>query len=361
LFNFKVIILFPISTFEQYQLVSLVSAASRYLSSGSHFLTVVVSPFPGVQSDVEAHAAETGFIDVRISDSRDLEDGEYCPTPAPMVSANLDDPYAMVLENQRQPSSSTALPARLPQVPPLSQYFLLMDINGVLLATYFGIIGKEKVNSMHTRVREKLREFLINCTSNFNVVFWTSMIIDNLERHFATHLSHAPELGKDCPRFAQNWCDVFTYRIPDNVDKPFFLKRIARLLGDSKSLGGRGATPENTLLVDDMPYKNVLNDPYNAVHLVTFTYFMEKSTKKRPYLTYQLWPFLKGLKESGLLVPVYCRHHSLFGSKRLFPEDEEYERYKTVIPRDQRGFEVPYVGPHIPGAPYTNVDNPSHM
>jgi hypothetical protein len=52
--------------------MSLVSAAGRYLSSGSHFLTVAVCPFPGVQSDAEAHAAETGFVDVRISDSRDL-------------------------------------------------------------------------------------------------------------------------------------------------------------------------------------------------------------------------------------------------------------------------------------------------
>jgi hypothetical protein len=341
--------------------VSLVSAAGRYLSSGSHFLIVAVSPFPGVQSDAEAHAAETGFIDVRISDSRDLEDGEYHPTPALTVSADLDDPYAMVPENQQQPSSSTAPPARLPQVPPLSQYFLLMDINGVLLATYFGIIGKEKVNSIHTRVREKLREFLVHCASNFNVVFWTSMNTDNLARHFATLLLHAPELSKDCPRFTQNWCDVSSYRDPDNVDRLFFLKRIAHLLGDSMGLGGRGATAENTLLVDDTPYKNVLNDPYNAIHPVTFTYFMKKSTKKRPHLTYQLWPFLKGLKESGLLVPVYCRQHSLFGSKRLFPGDEEYERYKTVIPRDQRGFEVPYVGHHIPGAPYSNVGNLSHL
>jgi hypothetical protein len=176
--------------------VSLVSAAGRYLSSGSHFLTVAVSPFPGVQSDAEAHAAETGFIDMRISDSRDLEDDEYHPTPAPTVSADLDDPYAMVPENQRQPSSNTALPARLPQIPPLSQNFLFMDINGFLLATYFGIIGKEKVNSMHTRVKEKLREFLLHCTSNFNVVFWTSMNTDNLERHFTTLLSHTLELAR---------------------------------------------------------------------------------------------------------------------------------------------------------------------
>jgi hypothetical protein len=47
-----------------------------------------------------------------------------------------------------------------------------MDLKGVLLATYFGQIGKEKVPSHHTRVREKLKDFLVLCVSNFTVVFW---------------------------------------------------------------------------------------------------------------------------------------------------------------------------------------------
>jgi hypothetical protein len=209
-------------------------------------------------------------------------------------------------------------------------------------------------------VREKLRDFLVLCVSNFIVVFWLSMKAKNLEHHFATLFSHALELGEDCFRFAQNWCDVSTYTNPNNEGRPFFLKCLALLLGDSMGLAGQGAIVDNTLLVDDSPYKNVLNDPYNAVHPVTFTYFMEKSTKK-PYLTHQLWPFLKALKDSGLPVPVYCRQHSLFGSRRLFPADEEYERFRTVTLRDQRGFDVPFLGPHIPGAPYTNVGGPSDM
>jgi hypothetical protein len=154
---------------------------------------------------------------------------------------------------------------------------------------------------------------------------------------------------------------VSTYTDPDNEGRLFFLKPLAPLLGDSMGLVGRGATVENTLLVDDSPYKNVLNDPYNVVHPLTFTYFTEKSTKKKPYLTHQLWPFLKGLKDSHLSIPMYCREHSLFGSRRLFPRDEEYECFRTVILRDQRGFDVPYLGPHIPGAPYTNVGGPSDM
>jgi hypothetical protein len=113
--------------------------------------------------------------------------------------------------------------------------------------------------------------------------------------------------------------------------------------------------------VDDSPYKNVLNDPYNAVHPLTFTFQSEKRTKKKPYLLLELWLFLKGLKESGSLVQVYCRQNSEFGTTRLFPGDEVYERFKTVIPKDRRGFEDPYVGPPMPGAPYTNVGNPTDM
>jgi hypothetical protein len=236
-----------------------------------------------------------------------VEDGEFRKSPPPKVSGDLDDPYAMVPETQRQPSSNTALPTQQPQVVPLSQYFLVMDVNGVLLATYFGQIGKEKAPSHHTRVREKLRDFLVLCVSNFIVVFWSSMKVENLKRHFATLFLHALELGKDCLRFAQNWYDVSTYIDPDNEGRPFFLNRMARLLGDSMGLAGWGTTAENTLLMDDSPYKNVLNDSYNVVHLLTFMYFTEKSTKKKPYLTHQLWPFLKVLKDSGLSVPIYCR------------------------------------------------------
>jgi hypothetical protein len=52
---------------------------------------------------------------------------------------------------------------------------------------------------------------------------------------------------------------------------------MARLLGDSMGVAGRGAIAENTLLVDDLPYKNVKKDPYNAVHPQTFTYLLEEN------------------------------------------------------------------------------------
>jgi hypothetical protein len=289
-----------------------------------------------------------------------MEDTEFGRAPASNVYNEMDYPYAMVPETQSQPSASTTLPTHPPQVAPLSQYFLLMDVNGVLLATYYGQIGKEKAMSHHTRVRDGNKEFLLLCLSNFTVVFSSSMNSENLDRLFHTLLSHVLELGPDCLRFAQNWYDVSNYIDPQNPKRLFFLKCMACLLRDLMGLASRGTTLENTLLVDDLPYKNIKNDPYNVVHPQTFMYFTEKNMKK-PYLLQQLWPFFQGLKDSGLPVPMYCRQHRAFGNQRLFLGDEEYERFATIRPRDQRGFEVPYVGLPMLGAPYTNVGGPSDL
>ena len=102
-----------------------------------------------------------GFIDIRISDSCNLEIGEYCPSPTLMESTNIDDPYAMVSKTDLQPSSSTPLTTQIHYVAPVSQYFLLMDINGVLISTFFGMVGKEKVNSMDIQVWDGQRDFLL--------------------------------------------------------------------------------------------------------------------------------------------------------------------------------------------------------
>ena len=149
----------------------LILAAGQYQSSDFDVVIVAVSPFLGVQYDIEVQAEDLGFINVRMVDTPVMEDGEYRPIATSKGSSDLDNPYAMVPDTQRQPSSSTALLAQQPQVAPLLQYFLVMDVNGVLLATYYGQIGKKKVPSYHTRVRKKLRDFLVLYVSNFTMVF----------------------------------------------------------------------------------------------------------------------------------------------------------------------------------------------
>jgi hypothetical protein len=57
------------------------------------------------------------------------------------------------------------------------------------------------------------------------------------------------------------------------------------------------------------------------------------------------------LKESGLSIPEYYNRNNMFGSPQLFPREEEYELLKRVWLKDERGFEVLYVGCDVPGTP----------
>jgi hypothetical protein len=106
----------------------LVLAAGRYQSSVFEFLTVAVSPFLGIQFDAEVHAADLGFINVRIDDLPEMEDGEYRKSHTPKVYGDLDNPYEIIPKIQRLPSSSTTLPTQQHQVAPLFHYFFLMDV-----------------------------------------------------------------------------------------------------------------------------------------------------------------------------------------------------------------------------------------
>ena len=56
---------------------------------------------------------------MQIGDPPKVGDGEFRKSPPSKVSGDLDDPYAMVLETQRQPSSNIALPPEQPQIGPL--------------------------------------------------------------------------------------------------------------------------------------------------------------------------------------------------------------------------------------------------
>ena len=243
-------------------------------------------------------------------------------------------------EGSRQllsPSPSGQLPPR--------EYFLLFDINGTLLHYTFGKVKHMKFQKSETRLRPGLREFMLFCLrSGFRVIFWSSVKEANLEPRFDAIVSHVPELGTDCRRFGQSWCDECLYRDPADPTRQYWLKRLARLLGHSHGLLEDGATVENTLLIDDTPYKNIKNSPFSAVHPPTCTQYSERSFRngKQPFLIEVLQPFLQGLKDSNLAVPAYCEQNHKVGQRRCVPGDADFERFKDVVPRCQRGFEIPF-------------------
>ena len=78
---------------------------------------------------------------------------------------------------------------------------------------------------------------------------------------------------------------------------------------------------ENTLLIDDSPYKNVRNDMWNVVHPLPFQSVNEPVGTA--WFCHQLIPWLCQLKHSGQSIHRFCKANQGFGQRRLLPDDRE--------------------------------------
>jgi hypothetical protein len=76
---------------------------------------------------------------------------------------------SVVYEFNQQASSSSILAAHCVQVEPISLYLLLLDINGIFLATHYSQNSKERVPLYHTQ--DGLRPILLRCLFSLKVVF----------------------------------------------------------------------------------------------------------------------------------------------------------------------------------------------
>jgi hypothetical protein len=82
-----------------------------------------------------------------------------------------------------QSSPTNAFAKRHVQVVSILQYFFFLETTGVLIATHYGQIGKERVPSHHTRIKDGLKDFLLLYLSSFTLIFWFSMHSKNLDHH----------------------------------------------------------------------------------------------------------------------------------------------------------------------------------
>lgn len=57
---------------------------------------------------------------------------------------------------------------------------------------------------------------------------------------------------------------------------------------------------QNTILIDDSPHKNLLNNPFNVVHIPVFG--ADHTSSPHDYLMTTLWPYMFRLKCIGELV-----------------------------------------------------------
>lgn len=238
-------------------------------------------------------------------------------------------------ENLQQPrSSEVATPSSI------GSYFLVLDMNGLLLEKKKFVAGSRR----RFVVREGVEEFLEACIQNFEVVFWSACNRGNLNAMFEEIANYcSPQCMaavRACRIFDQDWCDPIVTAKGTHVQKGphFWVKPLDTLFGHADGLKGTGATPDNTLLIDDSPHKNVKNNMWNAIHPLPYNSSIEGSGSN--FFRNELLPWLMRLKESGQTVPRFCEMNPSFGQSRLLPDEKETLKHLSRCGRGRKALEL---------------------
>ena len=246
------------------------------------------------------------------------------------------------------PSSSDAIPGIGFEVR-RTRYFLLLEIDGFLMWQFFGHVGPLRDNlglivqkKMHYFLRPGLKEFLEFCLINFEVIFWTTADTMTLEPQYQKLLGVCPAWGENRATLGRGWCDQSSYLNPITKKYDNYLKRLDRVLTDTRCLGKYCHLRDDFLLVDPLAFRNVLNNPFSAYHPTMYhrKSKMEEHDSPIPYLCYSVQPFLHGLLDSGKTVPQYCAQNDRHGWRRLFQGDDKFSLYRQVFLEFAAGFEV---------------------
>lgn len=196
---------------------------------------------------------------------------------------------------------------------PRRQYTVVLDLNGVLVHRVF------HRNNPTVQRRPGLKEFLNWLFERARVIFWSSAAERNMRPLLRTILSCTSVSYGEVTYFSQAECTFSSYKNPSQPNKPYFLKDLGTLhrMDEIDSV-------DNALMIDDSPVKNLLNDPYNAVHPETWS-----GDTSDIFLGTCLRPWLDGLFESNEAVPVYVKAVPLLGCQ--LPEERLGRLAKNVL------------------------------
>ena len=141
------------------------------------------------------------------------------------------------------PLSANAMPGMGIQVR-RTRYFLLLEIDGLLMWQWFGQSGPLRDSrgltvqrEMHYFLRPGLKEFFEFCLVNFEVIFWTTAESRTLAPHYERLLEACSALGENQATLGRRWCDQSTYLNPVTRKYDNYLKRLDRVLTDKRCLG----------------------------------------------------------------------------------------------------------------------------
>lgn len=215
----------------------------------------------------------------------------------------------------------------------LKKKLLVLDVNGLLADIVSHPYPKNiKRDAMIAKKavykRPFCSEFLNFCFEKFDVAVWSSRIEKNVERFVDYLLGDLKERLIFCWSISQ--CTVTNISTLEDKRKTVVFKDLRKIWDkcDPNLPWEKGYYNEsNTLLLDDSPYKGLLNPPYNSIFPHSFSY--RKKKDKALGVGGELRQYLEKLAKVEDMVK-YVEKHSL-GQKRISETSESWDFYLKIL------------------------------
>ncbi|XP_004514837.1 uncharacterized protein [Cicer arietinum] len=232
------------------------------------------------------------------------------------------------------------------QIPPtgisvgcLKKKLLVLDVNGLLADIVPSPRPKDiKADAIIAKKalfkRPFYKEFLNFCFEKFDVAVWSSRLGVNVKL-VVDYL-----MGKMKQKLIFCWdlshCTHTGFNTLEDKYKPLVVKDLRKIWEkhDPNLPWKKGYYNEsNTLLLDDSPYKGLLNPPYNSIFPHSFTY--KNQDDKSLAVGGDLREYLEGLANAEDMLK-YVEQHP-FGQERLTEESKSWNFYSKVIDKLSAG------------------------
>ncbi|XP_014496436.1 ubiquitin-like domain-containing CTD phosphatase 1 isoform X2 [Vigna radiata var. radiata] len=209
----------------------------------------------------------------------------------------------------------------------LKKKLIVLDLNGLLVDIVFPPPRHRKADATVGRKalfkRPFYLDFLNFCFEKFEVAIWSSRTRKNIN-YVINYL-----MGNMKQRLLFSWdlsyCTKTTFKSLENKHKPIVFKDL-RKIWDLPWKNGY-YNESNTLLLDDSPYKALLNPPCNSVFPHTFS-FRNRSDNSLA-AGGDLREYLDGLANAEN-VPEYVEQHP-FGQSAIDEKSESWDFYSKVL------------------------------
>ncbi|KAM0951368.1 putative FCP1 domain, HAD superfamily protein [Dioscorea sansibarensis] len=191
-------------------------------------------------------------------------------TPSPKDHFVEDVSSSDFVENQDKDLEEMTLSPQRAVISSNRKKLLVLDLNGLLaditMDTHRAHRAHRRVGGKSLFKRPYYDDFLKFCFERFNIGVWSSRKKYNVDIVVECLMRNTKDMLLFC--WDQSKCTTTGLGTIGNVHKPLVLKELKKLWDKEEpelpwELGEY--TPSNTLLIDDSPYKALLNPPYTGI------------------------------------------------------------------------------------------------